>query len=43
MYRKSRNHVSQLIRANLDKEAENSDTPGIYSIQENPDILYLYI
>ncbi|XP_023349799.1 uncharacterized protein LOC111718439 isoform X2 [Eurytemora carolleeae] len=27
MYRKSRNHVSQLIRSNLDKEAENSDTP----------------
>jgi len=43
MYRQSRNHVSQLIRTNLDREAENADTPGIYSIQENQVLLYLYI
>ena len=43
MYRKSRNHVSQLIRTNLDREAENADTPGIYLIQENADTPGIYL
>ena len=43
MYKKSRNHVSQLIRTNLDREAENADTPGIYLIQENADTPGIYL